>query len=95
MHEGYPDTLEPIDMRNARDFTIWVAWGPWSQSGASERQSGWTRNRRMGRAAAGGNVTGRLNQHCQCEFEPAARRARRCLVSTASHPATAFSIDFL
>ena len=34
----------------------------------------------MGRAGACGNVTGRLNRHCQCEFEPATHPAQRPLL---------------
>ena len=43
-------------------------------------QSGWARKRRMGRAGACGNTTGRLNRHCQCEFEPATHPAQRPLL---------------
>ena len=34
----------------------------------------------MGRAGACGNATGRLNRHCQCEFEPATHPAQRPLL---------------
>ena len=67
----YPVALEPDAVRNLRGFAACVAWGSWSQTRRLGDQSGWTRRRRLGRAGACGNVTGRLNRHCQCEFEPA------------------------
>jgi hypothetical protein len=44
------------------------------------RPERWTRRRRLGRAGACGNATGRLNRHCQCEFEPATHPAQRPLL---------------
>ena len=58
-------------------LTAWAACGAWSQSGASERQSGWTRNRRMGRAAACGRHTARVNRPFQCESESNTHPAQR------------------
>ena len=59
-------------MRNARGFDgLGRVGGLGRKTRRLVAQRVWTRRRRLGRAGACGNATGRLNRHCQCEFEPA------------------------
>ena len=68
-------------MRNARGFDgLGRVGGLGRKTRRLVAQREWTRRRRLGRAGACGNATGRLNRHCQCEFEPATHPAQRPLL---------------
>ena len=68
-------------MRNARGFDgLGRVGGLGRKTRRLVAQRVWTRRRRLGRAGACGNATGRLNRHCQCEFEPATHPAQRPLL---------------